>query len=268
MEIWPSDHRPILLSFVLEEAVRGSGRFYFDKRMIGKERIEEAVRNAWSGFGDPTSLIDRLAVCRRELSQWKRANNFNSRNRIPKLQEALEKEIARLQSSARSMSRLRTELAQAHKEEERFWRQRSREQWLKEGDMNTSYFHNVVKGKKIRNRVLMLKDSLNIEHFSEGAKGQIAVDFFRDLFMSSNPFDLVTLFTGFAARVTPEMNASLTKEFSADEIKRAAFSFKGGSTPGEDGMSGIFYQSFWHIVGDTVIEDVRRFFETSSMPPG
>lgn len=154
MDMWASDHRLILLSFLLEEASTGKGRFYFDKRMIGKEGTGEAVSKAWSGSGDDISLLDRLAGCRRELSHWKRVNNFNSKNRIQKLQEELEKEIARLHPSARSMSRLRTALALAHKEEERYWWQKSREQWLKEGDKNTSYLHNVVKGKKVRNRVL------------------------------------------------------------------------------------------------------------------
>lgn len=86
--------------------------------------------------------------------------------------------------------------------------------------------------------------------------------------MSSNPFDLESLFHGFTSKVTLDMNSRLTKEFSAEEIKNAVFSIKGGSTPGEDGMSGVFYQNYRHIVGNKVIEDVRRFFETSTMPAG
>lgn len=35
------------------------------------------------------------------------------------------------------------------------------------------------------------------------------------------------------------MNASLTKDFSAEEIRKDAFAVKGGSTPGEDGMFGF-----------------------------
>lgn len=59
--------------------------------------------------------------------------------------------------------------------------------------------------------------------------------------MSSNPFDLESLFHGFTSKVTLDMNSRLTKEFSAEEIKNAAFSIKGGSTRGEDGMSGVFF---------------------------
>lgn len=104
--------------------------------------------------------------------------------------------------------------------------------------------------------------------FSEGAKGHIAADYFRNLFLSSNPFDTEYVFDGFQSRVTAEMNAILTQNVSDEEIKRAAFGVKGSSTPGEDGFSGFFYQKFWHVVGPTVITEVRSFFSSSVLPPG
>ncbi|KAG5394912.1 hypothetical protein IGI04_024875 [Brassica rapa subsp. trilocularis] len=72
MDMWPSDHRPILLSFSYELNDRGHGRFYFDKRMIGKDGIEEAVKRSWNigEHSENQSLMDRLANCRKELSRW------------------------------------------------------------------------------------------------------------------------------------------------------------------------------------------------------
>lgn len=112
----------------------------------------------------------------------------------------------------------------------------------------------------------MLLDDNNQEHFSEGSKGNLAVEFFRDLFTSSNPFDLETLFQGFSSRVTPEMNAGLIAPVTPDEIKAAAFCVKGSSAPGEDGLTGIFYQKFWHIVGPSLTEEISRFFHMSILP--
>lgn len=72
------------------------------------------------------------------------------------------------------MKNLKLELSKAYREEEAFWRQKCREQWLREGDRNTAFFHNCVKGRKAKNRVLMLMDELGTEHYSEGAKGNVA----------------------------------------------------------------------------------------------
>ncbi|KAL0847837.1 hypothetical protein Bca101_021084 [Brassica carinata] len=132
------------------------------------------------------------------------------------------------------MKRLKLELAEAYHSEERYLRKKSWQQWLKSGDKNTRFFHNAVKGRKNLNSILMLLDNLGVEHFSEGAKGNIAVDFFRELFESSNPFDLESLYEGFENRVFTEMNSLLSREITDDKIKLAAFGIKGSSTPGED----------------------------------
>lgn len=92
--------------------------------------------------------------------------------------------------------------------------------------------------------------------FLEGAKGHIAVEYFRNLFMSSNPHDLESLFVGFTACVSTDMNIQLTRSVSDDEIHLAAFSVKGSSAPGEDGLTGLFYQMFWHIVGPDLSAEV------------
>ena len=214
------------------------------------------------------SVIDRIAQCRTELAKLKKASDWNSKTKIERLQTELEKESSKRFLVFGALRRLKQELSKAFYEEEIFWRQRSREEWLREGDRNTTYFHNVVKGKKIRNKIMMLKDIFGNEHFTEGSKGNIAVEYFCDLFTSSNPVDLETLFEGFNARVTTEMNDSLTREVSPEEIKKETFGIKASSSPGEDGLTGFFYQKYWHVVGPKLIQDVQGFFRTSILPAG
>ncbi|KAG2268329.1 hypothetical protein Bca52824_062884 [Brassica carinata] len=127
---------------------------------------------------------------------------------------------------------LRRDLCKAYRDEESFWRQRSRVRWLKLGDRNTKYFHLCAKGRKNRNNILLHKDSQGREHFSEGSKGNIAVEYFRDIFTSSNPWDLESLFEGFQSRVSPAMNTMLTAPVLSEEVKNAAFSIKEDSARG------------------------------------
>lgn len=53
-----------------------------------------------------------------------------------------------------------------------------------------------------------------------------------------------------------------------EEIRNAAFRVKGSSAPGEDGLTGVFYQKYWHIVGEQITKDVSGFFSTFSLPAG
>lgn len=180
----------------------------------------------------------------------------------------MEAKIAKRFPDQQYMKQLKIELSEAYRQEELFWCQKSREIWVREGDRNTTFFQNCVKGRKIQNKVLMLKDESGNELFSEGAKGNIAVEYFRDLFMSTNRHDLESLFSDFTSTVSPEMNAELTCPVTADEIRLAAFSVNGGSAPGEDGLTGAFYKKFWHVVGSSVIEEVMSFFATGVLPQG
>lgn len=102
---------------------------------------------------------------------WKKSSGLNSRDKITRLQEALETEISKTNPSFDLMKKLKFDLAEALREEELFWRQKCREEWLKAGDRNTKFFHNCVKGRRIQNRILMLLDEMGHEQFSEGAKG-------------------------------------------------------------------------------------------------
>ena len=219
LELWASDHRPIRVCFALERDNPSKSRFFFDKRMLSREGFEDMVRMSWDGGnGEHSSTMDRIGRCRRSIMRWKKMSDMNSRHRITRLRATLENEVAKISPSFDLMKRVKQELAEALREEELFWRQKCREEWLREGDRNTKFFQNCIKGKKIQNRILMLLDEWGQENFSEGSKGDIAVEFFRDLFRSSDPFDLETIFTGFNSRVTDDMNENLTAPVLAEEI--------------------------------------------------
>lgn len=74
-----------------------------------------------------------------------------------------------------------------HKNEEEFWKRKSRVTWLKEGDKNTKYFHAVTSERRKRNIIEMLQkeDGLKCKGEEEIAK-EIA-SYFENLFTSSQP---------------------------------------------------------------------------------
>lgn len=54
---------------------------------------------------------------------------------------------------------LKIELEKVSREEETYWKQRSKEVWLKDGDQNTRFFHGSVKTRRMRNTISSLKDT-------------------------------------------------------------------------------------------------------------
>ena len=63
------------------------------------------------------------------------------------------------------------------------------------------------------------------------------------------------------------MQEMLSGDFTTDEIKEAVFQMGSTMAPGSDGMNALFYQKFWHIVGDDVVNAVLDFLNNGIMLP-
>lgn len=62
------------------------------------------------------------------------------------------------------------------------------------------------------------------------------------------------------------MNEELTRVVSKEEVWVAVFAVKASSAPCPDGMTGLFFQQYWSIVGDQATEEVREFFASGLFP--
>jgi hypothetical protein len=82
------------------------------------------------------------------------------------------------------------------------------------------------------------------------------VSYYKSLFTSSILGDLEEVLNGVTRVVSNEMNDQLIREFTASEVEQALFQMSPLKAPGPDGLSLIFYQKYWHIVGPDVIAGV------------
>lgn len=147
---------------------------------------------------------------------------------------------------------LMTKLEDLWQKEAMVWHQRSRGNWLKMGDKNTHFFHLTIIRRRQRNQVAKLKDGNGIWQTEHTSSAEIIKGHFQNLY-SSPPNRIVDDVISLVDPSVPdETNSALTKPVSREEVKMAAFQMGPLKAPGSDGFPGLFYQKYWHIVGEDV----------------
>ena len=100
----------------------------------------------------------------------------------------------------------------------------------------------------------------------DGQLSDLFVNYFSNLFSTSNPTGIDTILEEVTPRVTEEMNLALTRNFTVEEVHSAMQQMAPLSTPGPDGMSPVFYKSFWHIVGKDVTKAALAILNEGIIP--
>jgi hypothetical protein len=153
-------------------------------------------------------------------------------------------------------------------QEEIYWLQRSRANWLQHGDQNTSFFHNFASARRKKNYIERLRNDEN--DWVEGTNflKPLVQQYFSNLFTSEvNETDQVLL-DKIMPKVTPLMNEQLLAPFSPEDVKNAVFSIGDYKAPGPDGLHAIFYNFFWIICGEEVTHEVLQALNTGVILEG
>jgi hypothetical protein len=134
-------------------------------------------------------------------------------------------------------------------QEEIFWVQRARANWLKHGDRNTNFFHHFASSRKRKNMVRGLVDDQGNRHEDQGMMNHMVKEYFTNLFTSERPIVDGGVLGDVTRKVTPAMNLLLNAPFSKEEVQKALFSIGDLKAPGPDGLHAIFFKRFWNMLG-------------------
>ena len=93
----------------------------------------------------------------------------------------------------------------------------------------------------------------------------LLVGYFRSLFTSSDPQNIDLVLEGVQAMVTEDMNAKLVKRYIAEEVAVAIKEMAPLKAPDPDGMSPLFFQTYWPDIGMDITEAVLSSLNLGSL---
>ena len=254
-----SDHAPILLTtWNAHDRGRQHNSNRFEALWLSKPECGEVVAESWAASRGENVEV-RIESCANRLKQWA-ANSFgNITKKIKKTEEKLK--VAQCRDPDAAMLKLcndlSNELNALHKQEESYWFARARANELRDGDKNTAYFHRGASQRKHFNSISGLFDDNNVWKDSPEDLEKLVSSYFGTLFSTESPTDFEQALDGLRPLVTEEMNTKLLIEPTEEEIKNALFQMHPNKAPGPDGMHALFFQKFWHVVGNDIITFVN-----------
>lgn len=274
LEQWPSaslkgllrsisDHCPILLGSTVRNW--GPKPFRFINAWTSHPQFKNFVESTWKsyqvqGWGGFV-IKEKLKLLKEDLKKWNHEVFGNIDKKIGELKNEIrdldiedeaqgleEGDIIRRKEATAALFR------NLH-QKNNLVAQKAKIRWLKEGDVNSSFFHRAINFRRKSNEIpgIML-DGVWTEEVQEVKRG--IHDFFKKQFSSSRIIRSRLLASQNERRLSEEDNQFLIAPFSESEVVEAITNCESSKSPGPDGFNFKFIKEHWQ----TIREDIMRMF--------
>ncbi|GKA64593.1 RNA-directed DNA polymerase, eukaryota, reverse transcriptase zinc-binding domain protein [Tanacetum coccineum] len=227
-----SDHSPVVLT--CPQTIKAKSRsFRFANYIADKDDFLGVIKDNWKtgveGFA-MFKLAKKLKALKPTMNKlnWKNGNLFEN---VKKLKKDLDEVQKRIDADPNN-SLLREQGVGLFKEysldledEEKLLLQKSKVEWLKEGDKNSAYFHKVLK-------------SIDAE---------------------------LRKFVGRTIKIDDQEACRMINEVSSKEIKEALFDIDDNKALRPDGYTAKFFKQSWNVIGEDVCNAVKEFFSKGKL---
>jgi hypothetical protein len=164
--------------------------------------------------------------------------------------------------------RIMARLAEVLAREEAMEKQRSRIQWLHEGDRNTNFFQAKAKQRYRTNKISALRRADGSLCEEQQELEALAAGFYQDLFMAQENTEPEVVTCHIPRKVSEFMNETLAGEFSHEEVRKVVFMMHPNKSPGPDGFTAGFYRRHWELIGPDISNAVLSFLNGGEMAAG
>jgi hypothetical protein len=258
------DHRALLLKLEdTPDRYIGCKQFHYETMWERHPELKHTFATAWTMGNEGSSVLDvksTLGSLSRDLGRW----GDETFGIVIKEIKQLKAELDRLRNLPNRAGPCQTKisvngrLVELYRREELMWRQRSRIEWLSDGDKNSKFFHQRASMRRRKNLIKALTGSDGQTVEDPEALKSMMNDFYKNLFTSEGVQDMHNVLDHVPRKVSAQMNDTLTTDFTEEDVKKALFQMFPTKAPGPDGFPAHFFQWHWEVCGADVTMAVMR----------
>ena len=275
-----SDHCPCLLNLALSLPKAGTYPYKFQNYLTKHPGFAQLVKDAWIHAGSVCQTLSQLCW---KLKQIKSDLKIINRENYSKIQERVTNthsllqlvQVQALQDPTSTNFQAERDLHQKwnflREIEELYFRQRSRINWLRAGDFNTTFFHMICQVRTSYNAIRAFLTGCGIWITDPLEMSEHAISHFRSVLgptyqpplISSSPEWFASLHN---YTVSQAQCSQMTLIPSPEEIRKMVFKLNPNKAPGPDGLTSGFFKAARDSVGEDVITAVTHFFTSGFLP--
>ncbi|XP_060182082.1 uncharacterized protein LOC132611715 [Lycium barbarum] len=227
-----SDHAPLLVNCQKEDG-NPIKFFKFLNLWVDHSDFLNVVQQAWEEniYGNPLWILhQKLKRTSKVLSVWSRATFGDIYEEVTKM----ESKIADLENNllvdnspknGTLLNHANAEYIIALKRRDSLLKQKARIKWLAEGDVNSAFFHNTIKGRRRRLSIHQIKNRDGDWIFGNQDIANAGIQHFQELFSSSEGDPDHPILDLISPIVTNQDNIELNSIPTIQQIKEAVFCF-------------------------------------------
>ncbi|XP_074298606.1 uncharacterized protein LOC141629519 [Silene latifolia] len=137
---------------------------------------------------------------------------------------------------------------------------------MKEGDINSAYFHGILKKRRNGNKVIFIEDMKGKMCDSPELVQTAFLDYYMQLLGTNQTTTKIhRKIIDQGQRCRDEHRPILLRPVTGEEIRAAVFSIPDNKSPGPDGYTSKFFKDAWNEIGGEVINVVQDFFRTRQL---
>lgn len=269
-----SDHAPLLIQLNPTAPSSSESRpFKFQAAWSRHEKFPEFIKAQWQVEIQSGEALKSLS---KDLQTWNKevfGNVFLRKYKLERRLEGTRKQLA--MKVSRYYLDLERQLLEEWEEilhqEQLIWYQKSRSNFLLDGDRNTRYYHLATKIRRRSNNISALQVPSGEWVMELPEIKKLLLDFFGSLYTAEpiNPSlhsPQTSISCTFPA-MTESQLASLEVPFSETEVTDTLKMMGAYKAPGPDGYPAVFFQQHWDLVGKQISETILGLLNENQFAP-
>jgi len=234
------------------------------------------VKEKWKSYNvqgkQYVKLKDKLKLQKLDLKMWSR-NTYgclesNKKHIVKEIEELDGKDDNDALTGDGNMRRLElfSQLGLVDKKIDSMYRQKTRLNWLKYGDINSKFFHLAIRWRRLRNEVKGVEVDSQWCEEPEVVRREARL-LFENRFKATHDYGVNMGSLEFKT-LTLEVSRNMIACFSEEEVKEAIWQCEGAKSPDPDGFNFNFIKNCWDVMKSDIMEAMHSFHASGSFPKG